>query len=859
MGGLPRGRGRTRQYLIVSPVVWYRFRATFGQRWGSYLSVVVLVGLIGGIAMASIAAGRRTQSSYPTFLASTNPSDMSVSVYIPNGGNLATPLEEALAHLPDVKKVTDLTGPTFIPLAKNGSPDLTTSNDVSFVGSADGMFLRQDRLTAVEGRLADPNRADEMVMSASAARTLGVHVGQVVPLGFYTNAQTSLPGFGTPSVAPRLRIRAKLTGIVVFNNDVVQDDIDRAYGFVVLTPSLIDEAIAISPSAGAPALYGLQLDHGARDVRVVEQEIVRLAPAGSTYQFHVTSRVVTDVELAVKPESVALGGFGAIAALVCLVLGIQAISRQLRSGDEDRQVLRSLGADPLVTTGDGLIALLGAVLLGSFVAVGVAVGLSPLSPLGPVRPVYPDAGIAFDWTVLGAGLGVLVVVLGVAAVAMSYRRAPHRVVRIRPVGTGGSRFVRRAETAGMPVAGIVGVRFALEPGQGRTAVPVRSAMLGAVLAVITVVATLTFASSLRTLVANPPLYGWNWSYVLNPTDDVPRQALNLLGHDRDVAAWTGMDYNNFGIDGQTAPFLFSRPGAPVSPPILSGHGLEANNQIVLGAATLAVLHKHVGQTVSVTYGTPADAPLYVPPTRLVIVGTATFPAVGYSSFIADHTSMGTGALISKGVLPPTFQRAIRRSDPNLNGPELVFVRLRSGISPAAGRANLQHIAKVATRIFASDPNTVGDTVTVLGVQRPAQIVNYRSIGFVPVILAIGLGAGAIVALGLTLAASVRRRRRDLALLKALGFTPRQLRAAVAWQATVAAVIGIVIGMPIGIVVGRVLWTQFARNLNAVPDPTVPVLSMFLIVLGALVFANLVASLPGRDAARTPTVLLLRTE
>ena len=80
-------------------MTWYRFRATFARRWGGYLSVVVLIGLIGGIAMASIAAGRRTQSSYPTFLASTNPSDMTVSVYEPNGGGPAAPLAAKIAHL----------------------------------------------------------------------------------------------------------------------------------------------------------------------------------------------------------------------------------------------------------------------------------------------------------------------------------------------------------------------------------------------------------------------------------------------------------------------------------------------------------------------------------------------------------------------------------------------------------------------------------------------------------------------------------------------------------------------------------------------------------------------------------------
>jgi hypothetical protein len=385
-------------------------------------------------------------------------------------------------------------------------------------------------------------------------------------------------------------------------------------------------------------------------------------------------------------------------------------------------------------------------------------------------------------------------------------------------------------------------------------------LVGTVLAVVVVVAALTFASSLQTLVSHPPLYGWNWSYALDPTNNVPPQALKLLGHDPDVTAWSGFDYNNVEIDDQTVPVLFARSlTEAVSPPILSGHALDDDNQIVIGAATLAVIHKHVGDTVLVSYGTPADAPLYIPPTPLVIVGTATFPAVGYESLVADHTSMGTGALFSEGIFPPAFQRAVQSPDPNLSGPELVFVRLRSGVSPAAGRADMQRIATVADKVFAADPHAVGNNVLLLGVQHPAQIVNYRSIGSTPVVLAVGLALGAIIALGLTLAASVRRRRRDLALLKALGFTQRQLSAAVAWQATGTAVIGVIVGIPLGVVIGRQLWTLFAHNLNAVPDPTVPTLLVLLVGIGALVFANLVAALPGRSAARTPTALVLRAE
>jgi FtsX-like permease family len=314
------------------------------------------------------------------------------------------------------------------------------------------------------------------------------------------------------------------------------------------------------------------------------------------------------------------------------------------------------------------------------------------------------------------------------------------------------------------------------------------------------------------------------------------------------------------IDGQSVPVIMARSlPLSLSPPILSGHGLNSDRQIVLGAGTLAVLHKQVGGTVLLSYQNRQDAPNYIPPTPLRIVGTATFPAVGYESLVADHTSMGTGALFSEGIFPLAFQQAIHCGDPNAVGPAIAFVRLKAGVSTSAGRVDMQRIAHAADEVFAADPNTEGQIVTVLGVQRPAQIVNYRSIGSTPVILAAGLALGAIVALGLSLVVSVRRRRHDLALLKALGFTPRQLTAAVAWQATVASAIGIIVGIPTGIVIGRELWTLFARNLNAVPDPTVPVISIILGGIGALVFSNLVAAVPGRDAANTPTASLLRVE
>ena len=59
----------------------------------------------------------------------------------------------------------------------------------------------------------------------------------------------------------------------------------------------------------------------------------------------------------------------------------------------------------------------------------------------------------------------------------------------------------------------------------------RSAILGAILAVTVVVATVTFGSSLNTLVSHPALYGWNWTYDMDGgggLGDIPGQAAAKL-------------------------------------------------------------------------------------------------------------------------------------------------------------------------------------------------------------------------------------------------------------------------------------------------------------------------------------------
>ena len=850
-------------------LVRYRYRTTFRSRWTGYVSLIALTGLIGGVALAGLAAARRTQSSFATYLASTNPSNLGISVFGGAGSGGGSPpeysaaAEAAVGRLPGVGHVEAAIPLAAAPLGPGGAPELGTVNDIQPVASIDGLFFHQDRLAVTAGRLANPNNPHQAVMTAMAAHLLGVHLGQVVTYGVYTPGQESLPGFGTASVQPRLRVTAEVVGLVQQSNAIVEDDIDRYPTFVFFTPALGRQIVAAGGQEGA-ITYGLQLVHGTGGVAAAEREFAAVAPPGNTFGFHAIAPVEAKVDRTVKPLAIALAVFGGVAALAAVLIGLQLIARQLHDAGDEMAVLRALGAGPSTILADRLVGIMSSILVGSLLAAVVAVALSPLAPLGPVRAVYPDPGIDVDSTVIGAGMLALVVVLGAVALLLAYRNAPHRVAARAQLAPGAtSRAVEAAGSAGFPASVVVGVHFALQSGRGRTAVPVRSALLGAVLAVALVAATLTFGSGLRSLVSHPALYGWNFSYLLDATNTTPPRVLDLLDRDSDVSAWDGYDYGVAVIDGQGVPFLFesghSSTKAPISPPILAGHAVEARSQIVLGTATLAQLHKHLGDTVVFSYGTPGN-PVYVPPTPLVVVGTATMPAVGYSSVIDDHTSMGTGALMSEAALPSAFQETLGSSVSTLNGPNLVFVRLRDEASARAGAANLQHIASAADRVLAAaGGGAQGNSVAVVGVERPAEIVNYGTMGITPALLAVALALGALVALGLTLVASVRRRRPDLALLKTVGFTRRQLEATLACQASVAAVIGVVIGLPLGVAVGRWLWDLFAGQIYAVPHPSVPLRAMAFVVLGALLLTNLVAAVPGRIAARTPTAHLLHSE
>src|SRR4051812_50185670 len=84
-----------------------------------------------------------------------------------------------------------------------------------------------------------------------------------------------------------------------------------------------------------------------------------------------------------------------------------------------------------------------------------------------------------------------------------------------------------------------------------------------------------------------------------------------------------------------------------------------------------------------------------------------------------------------------------------------------------------------------------------------------------------LGIAALATLVHTLLSSVRRRRRELAILKTLGFERGRVSPAVAWQASTLTGIAALIGIPLGIAAGRRACTIFTDEMGVGPETVVP--------------------------------------
>jgi hypothetical protein len=350
--------------------------------------------------------------------------------------------------------------------------------------------------------------------------------------------------------------------------------------------------------------------------------------------------------------------------------------------------------------------------------------------------------------------------------------------------------------------------------------------LGAVFGVLGVTAVLVFASSLDHLVATPKLEGFTWDFTTqDATSNTPcgGDTFGITRQPGIAAVAEVCDDNSVQIDGRTvAGFAFTSLRGTIDPEVVSGRPPRGAREVALGTTTLRAVGKNVGDTVQVAG----------PNAKLTyrIVGRVVFPTIGQGQPLAD------GAAFTGEGNAPFFDSSN------------YFRYFVGRFAPGADRAAVE-------RSIAGVPQLDRPTTATV----PAEIDRLRQIGWFSATLAGLLGGLALLAVGHALVTAVRRRRRELALLKTLGFRRRQVRAMVAWQATTLATVGLVVGIPAGLIVGDLVWRAVADGLGVSTAAAMPAPALFLITLAAVALVNVIAYFPARSAARTPPAVALRTE
>lgn len=492
---------------VVAHVAGNRVR----RRLATHVGLALLIGLILGLSLFSIAGARRTQSSYPRFLREVEASTLNIG-YV---GFSDADANQAIAELPQVERSRTYTSfDTFI-----FDDDVPEARTFEVTGTFDGEYYDQDRFTATRGRIPDRTRVDEVAINELAAEVSGYEVGDEVILRTYTREATSAPDFLESPPEPADRVVATIVGIGVFPDEVLQDEVDRITRLLV-TP-------AFSRSVADYYTFSLQyltLRGGDADVAAVQAAAAELYPPGSTTT-RVTSLDTARALQATRPLGVSLAAFGVVIGLAGLLLVSQSISRLLRRDREDDATLRAIGMTRGTLLRAALASLILTIVTGVVLSVLFAVVASPLMPIGPVRRVESAHGFSVDLTVLGIGAVIAIALLTVVTLAIAWDQ-----LRARSSGATATRrprpLVALAQRAALKPATVVGLRAALSTNG--TSSSSGSVLLGATVAIASLAASLTFGGALSGLVDRPELYGWDWDVTILAGNGYERMPVERL-------------------------------------------------------------------------------------------------------------------------------------------------------------------------------------------------------------------------------------------------------------------------------------------------------------------------------------------
>lgn len=773
-------------------------RVELRARWRSLVALGLLFGLVGGALLGSLGAARRTATAYDRLERATNIDDVRLLVFAPT-------LAEKAAALPAVER-------SWIASFAVGRP---VSGPELYLGVVAGPPRPSDLFTPilVAGRMFRADRVEEVVVTEVFARLADIGVGDQFPMRLLTTEEVSAfdVGFGQPD-GPLIPFR--VVGSVRIPNA------EESFAVFIGSPAL---ARVIEGGLTGATVDFLKLRNGIDDLDEFRAQLAPLAasapiPKGAEefepFEETLPRSARSSVTAASRVLVTGLLSFAGVVLLVGGFVAVQAVARYAARSGADQLIERALGITRKERVVARVVPAIVPAFIGAALSIAASVAISPRTPIGSIAAYEPHPGLELNAVVMGAGgFGVAAAVVAMFGVIAS--RAIHVGADDRQRNP--SAIAERVSTLGASAPRVVGLRFAFERGRGRTAVPVRSALIGATLGIAGVIAVASFGASLDRLVSTPARYGWQGDLLV--VDLRPEARAALLADDRvaDLAT-TSLAQGGLANGSRISMTGFETLRGSLGWQMLEGRMPATSEEVALGPKLAGRLGLEVGDVLDTT--APEGGPA-----RKTVVGLGLGP-------------VGTnGAFADQAVLTPEGFASVARTQPFVDG----YIRLADGVELGAFADELGASAELQLR------------------EPPAEVRNLSGLGRLPDVLTAVLAFIAIAAIANALVVGVRRRRRDIAILRGLGFVGAEVARAVRTSSLAMAITSLLVGVPIGLVVGRAVWRVVAHSAYVAGDAAWPGTVLWLVSPAVVMVALAASALPAVRAARLRPAELLRTE
>jgi len=781
---------------VTTPIgLWSR--TDLRARWRSLAVLGVLAGLTAGLALAALDGAQRTGSALSRLERRNQATD---AVVFASQGSLDVPNWEKLSHRPEVSRIARWTL-VF---------GLVDGVDSVLIAPSDQVFMNElDRPVVVAGRMFDRSAPNEVVVTDDQPPdgVAPTKVGDIVHLDAYATFD--------PVTGPTPGPPFDLTVVGVIHTSLSYEFTGGLY----LSPAFLEKNAAEVMHAENAMV---DLRNGQADIAALRRDAsTDVFPGVPVLDFHVTARRITATT---EVERAMLALLSLVIALAGLAFVGQAMARSASSIGADAPTLRALGMTRRQLTSAAIWPHVLTATVAAAVTALTAIIASRWFPVGLAGRVDADRGIRVN-VVLVVGAVALVVLLILAEVAIAgwlAAGADGRIAVTRPSWLARLGLVR-------PLTFGIGARMALESGRRTDGRNSRFALVGAVAAVCGVVAILTLSHGLADALRNPEVAGvaWDASVVANP-GDVSSSGLatkldNALRAQPGVASFAAVGrlvvkVGEVGVPAFTV--IDGRSDEPVRLVTLAGRSPLVDDEVTLGPSTARDLGVGIGDSLALADGRTAT-----------VVGLGLFPS-------DVHAQFDEGVLVTN-----------RR-----------FVALASaGGDEYSVAVRFRDRADIAGQVDALGRGLAGSVQYVASVELPAELTNLHNVQRLPTVLSVFVTLLGVVAVGHALFSSVRRRRKDFAVLRALGITRRGAKLVLAAQGSVVAVVGLVLGVPLGLAAGRSGWRAITDRVPLTFRSPIALVPIVLVIPVAIVAANALALWPGLRAAKLEPATVLRSE